>query len=397
MPVAIISGQPGEIWTNTTGKILFQLHVDFVRSCAVCIQFANQIGPWWPIPYHDHCHCRNIPVKPNSSAIPFLDYQEELRRLGPVAQRNAMGASNWRLVESGVAKWDDVVTKGRVRDFREVAHKLNLSVDRMVKAGVRPDLASAAYDATHTEAHHEADQQRKALIAGLKAHGVTDDRIRAEVGNLLASRIGIVGPDGKGSGVTPPPQPPAPKPPAVKPIPAAPAKVAALSPAKSVRDRNIDAAVAFANARGVEVIRDARVYIAKAHGEAKADRTAAQYAHRYGKIFINEKHRVWDDPGAFMEESSRTGWFSSDSTDHIIAHEVGHALNERAVGNAKYRELRERKFRPNISASIRENVSVYASTAPVEFVAEVYAGLSAGKSYNNAVMDLYRMLGGLEP
>jgi hypothetical protein len=41
MPVAIISGEPGTVWQNNTGKILFQLHVNFVRSCALCIQFAN--------------------------------------------------------------------------------------------------------------------------------------------------------------------------------------------------------------------------------------------------------------------------------------------------------------------------------------------------------------------
>lgn len=148
--------------------------------------------------------------------MPFLDYREEIRKLGPAAQRHAMGVSNWRLIESGVAKWEDVVTPGRVRDFREVADRLGLSVDRMVKAGVRPDLARAAYDATHTEAHHAESQARKALIKGLKAHGVKDERIAAEVGDLLASRVGIVGPGGSKSGISPPPKPPTPKPPIPK-------------------------------------------------------------------------------------------------------------------------------------------------------------------------------------
>jgi GNAT superfamily N-acetyltransferase len=156
--------------------------------------------------------------------MPFIDYQEELRKLGPVAQRNAMGASNWRLVESGLAKWEDVVTKGRVRDFREVADRLDLSVDRMVRAGVRPDLARKAYDATHTEAHASAAKDRAALIKGLKAHGVKDERIAAEVGDLLASRVGVVGPGGSASGISPPPAPKPPKP--------APAKVAAMKVAR---------------------------------------------------------------------------------------------------------------------------------------------------------------------
>jgi hypothetical protein len=225
MPVAIISGESGTVWTNTTGKILFQLHVNFVRSCALCIQFANKIGPYWPVPYHSACNCRCIPIKPGQQAMPFIDYQDELRKLGPVAQRNAMGASNWRLVESGLAKWEDVVTKGRVRDFREVADRLDLSVDRMVKAGVRPDLARKAYDATHTEAHAASAKDRAALIKGLKAHGVKDERIAAEVGDLLASRVGVVGPGGGRSGIAPPPAPKPPKP--------APARVAAMRPKQS--------------------------------------------------------------------------------------------------------------------------------------------------------------------
>jgi len=212
----IITGAPGTAYTNNTDKILWQYNCHFGRSCARCISLHNQIGPYWPIPLHDGCNCRSIPVKPGDTAAPFIDYRKVVADLPPAARRHAMGASNWRLVESGLAKWSDVVQPGRIRDFREVVDRLGFGVDQMVKAGIAPHQARSAWDAVHTVGHQAASAERAAIVQGLRSHGLTDARIVAEVSKLLAGRIGIDGPSGPG-GIGPAPGP-APAPIAPRPV-----------------------------------------------------------------------------------------------------------------------------------------------------------------------------------
>jgi len=192
-----ISGEPGETWTNDTGKIWNQAHVNFRNSCGVCISIAGKVARYWPFPLHFGCLCQNIPIAPGAESSPFIDFQERLAELGPDQQAVAVGASNWQAIQSGLVKWDDVVTRARVRDFREVVARQKLTVPELVKAGVQKVQAEKAYNAVNTDAHNAASQVRKTVADALRQHGLSDQQIAREAGVRLAQRIGIAaGPSG---------------------------------------------------------------------------------------------------------------------------------------------------------------------------------------------------------
>lgn len=188
----VIGGNPGSRYTNTTGKVLYQLIVTFDNSCGVCIQFANKVGDSWPIPFHRGCRCTQRPIYPGQTSEPFLDFREEIRRLDPAQQNRVMGSANYRLVESGVVKYEDVVTERRVRNLREVVARQKLTVDQMVRSGVGKREASQAYDAVNTGTHTAVEQRRKQLIDKLMSAGYTGDQIKSTVGQQLASRLSPV-------------------------------------------------------------------------------------------------------------------------------------------------------------------------------------------------------------
>lgn len=210
MSRVILNGEAGETWTNDGAKVLYQLIVKFQNSCGVCIQFANAIGAFWPIPFHRNCRCVARAIWPGQQAAPYVDYLEEIRKLDPKQQAVAVGASNWRLLEAGKVKWDDVVTKTRVRTLQEVVSKNKLGVDQLVKAGVKPWIAEAAYKSVNTPAHVLANEARKELIDKLQQVGLSHKEIKEGFGERMAKRV-IVGP-----GPTPPP--PKPKPPNPTPL-----------------------------------------------------------------------------------------------------------------------------------------------------------------------------------
>jgi hypothetical protein len=97
-----------------------------------------------------------------------------------------------------------------------------------------------------------------------------------------------------------------------------------------------------------------------------------------------------------MARAGGKGWFSSSAPDHIIAHEVVHAEHFKALGKDQFEQAKKLRFRPE-HIGTAQKVSRYAATKPVEFVAEVGAGLKAGKTYDADVMGMYRKLGGPRP
>lgn len=206
-PFAIV-GEPGTTWTNRTDKIYFQAYCKFQNSCAVCIGVAGQIARFWPFPFHFGCLCRSVPIMPGAESKPFIDYQEAVAELAPSQQAAAMGTSNWAMVNSGLVKWDDVVTRSRVRDFREVVARNKLSIEDLVRSGVSAKEAKKAFNAVHTPGHEQARKTRKTVAAALREHGLADQEILAHVGEKLLERVGIAaGPSGgmKASTVRKPP------------------------------------------------------------------------------------------------------------------------------------------------------------------------------------------------
>lgn len=164
-----------------------------------------------------NCRCKQVLIAPGRQSQPFVDFRAIIDTLDPVQQSRVVGRSNLTLIEQGVVKWEDVVTRTRVRDFREVVARADLSVKEMIKAGVNPRLAAEAFATVHTPAHQLAAAQRQNLLGQLAAKGVSKAQVRQALAERLAARVGIgQGPSG------PSPNPivpgtPSPKPPPVVP------------------------------------------------------------------------------------------------------------------------------------------------------------------------------------
>lgn len=137
-------------------------------------------------------------IKPNEEAPqPFADYREILDNMSPHDQAAAVGASCYRLLKTGVIKWEDVVTKNRVRDFREVVAMKKLTVAEMTKHGVAKYQAEKAYASVHTPAHEHAERQRREALERLTGAGIAQDKLVEELSKRLAGRLTVAaGPTG---------------------------------------------------------------------------------------------------------------------------------------------------------------------------------------------------------
>lgn len=165
-----------------------------------------------------------VPVFPGQTAKPFADFREKILEVSPAQQAAIMGRGNLALVESGVVKWSDVVTSGRIRSLREVVSRGGLTVDQMVRAGVQESHALEAYNAVHTGTHTATEKRRKELTDALLAKGYSSSQISSAAGKAVAYRVTTSRPPDVG----PPPAPPSPVPsPTPKPQPAPAAKASA--------------------------------------------------------------------------------------------------------------------------------------------------------------------------
>lgn len=197
MPRLIIAGEPGEAYENDTGKVVYQLIVSWHNSCGLCIQYDHQIGPLWPCPFHRNCNCKNVPILPGMTGDPFVDFRAKILTVPPSQQAVIVGKSNLAMVESGLVKWDDVVTPSRIRSLREVASRKRLTVNQMVGSGVTRGRAEEAWNAVHTGTHTAAEATRAAQTKVLLSKGYTKTQIVDAAGRAIGSRIGIVeGPSG---------------------------------------------------------------------------------------------------------------------------------------------------------------------------------------------------------
>lgn len=237
-----IGGEPGESFTNTTGRVLWQLRVRFENSCGRCIADANRIGPRWPTPYHRGCNCTNVPIMPGATAEPFLDFQDEVRKLDKTQQRRVMGAANWRLVEAGVVAWEDVVNRQRIKTFREVVALKKLTVDQLRKAGIPRALAERTVADAETKRKTRNAVQSDA-VARLRKLGVSDEQIRDEFKRRLKLRVlgGGGNPPPAGPGAAPPQPAPDPGPADPPPPPPPPAGPRGLSakPSPNLQKRSL--------------------------------------------------------------------------------------------------------------------------------------------------------------
>jgi hypothetical protein len=203
----VIDGKAGETWTNNTDKVLYQYECQFRNSCGLCVQFAGQVGPWWPLPLHRACNCRNLPVMPGSASAPFVDFRKEIAALEPDQQARLAGDANWKLIRSGTVEWGDVVHGRRILNFREVVANQGLTVRQMRRVGISKPVAERAYAVTHTAEVATAERSRKALMDILKSKGLSYEEIRDRVADSLARRVGLGGGEAGPLAVPPVPGP----------------------------------------------------------------------------------------------------------------------------------------------------------------------------------------------
>jgi hypothetical protein len=132
-------------------------------------------------------------VKSGGRSEPFVDFRVKLADLSAAQKTSAIGASNYRLLESGTVSWNDIVTETRVRSFTEVAQRAKLDIAAMEKAGVRADHAKHAFDRIHTPKQELIREQRQKLIANIQEAGLSDAQIKEAVSVRIGEKIGIVG------------------------------------------------------------------------------------------------------------------------------------------------------------------------------------------------------------
>ncbi|WP_165072115.1 hypothetical protein [Paludisphaera rhizosphaerae] len=193
----IFNGDPGDRWRNTTGKVQYQLLVNWANTCGVCAQYDHAIGPIWPLPYHRNCRCRQIAIPPEALAEPWVDFRAIADGLDLEGKRALVGASNYRLIQAGTVAWSDVVTPHRVRDLHEVVAIKKLSVDRLTAAGIRPAIAEAAHATVHTPEHQLIEAQRRRLVANLAGAGLDRATLASLAAEGLAARVVVSGPSGR--------------------------------------------------------------------------------------------------------------------------------------------------------------------------------------------------------
>lgn len=394
MPRVIFNGTAGERWENDTGKVQYQFHASLINTCGVCLQYHLAISAWWPIPIHRGCRCYQTLVIPDAKAEPFVDFRKLLDGMAEDQKQAAIGKAAYRLLKRGVVPWEEIVTPSRVRTLEEIVSRRKLSIKVMTKAGIKPQIATRAYKAVNTPAHQIIQAHRKSLVANLQQAGLTDQQIKQAVGERVAQRVGIAaGPSG-------PQKLPVPVTPLPVLIPFLGLNAARVNAALALKPRprhenpTIDRFLEITHRSGapVKVIEDEKEAI-KRWG-ILVDFLPAAYNWKENMILLNAHALHWKDPSWFKEDAEE-GYFSGSDVDHTAHHETAHFKHAQTIGPEAFGRMAKRVLKS--AEKIAREVSGYAATSVVEFVAEVYAGAKIGKTYSKSIMSLYRKLKGPKP
>ncbi len=153
----------------------------------------------------------------------------------------------------------------------------------------------------------------------------------------------------------------------------------------------VNAGLAEAKSLGLGTPRSVRVAPEAFQGEG-VDGVMA-YLHDEDALLLNPRFGLQKIKRLAKELGGTRDW-SSDEDMHAIRHEMGHAMAFHAAP-LRYDRLRfAKKLNSSVQQDVASEVSIYAADSPLELVAEVYAGLRAGKTYSVRIMRLYRAYGG---
>jgi hypothetical protein len=121
--------------------------------------------------------------------------------------------------------------------------------------------------------------------------------------------------------------------------------------------------------------------------------TIAYYDEDDDELVINRTHLAWTDMRAYIQDPRRKDHFSTRSPDHIIRHEIGHALHYRSLSAAERADIWYKDLLPEEKV-FAAHVSDYSTEGRIEFVAETFAGHWAGRRFRPEVLALYEKLKG---
>jgi hypothetical protein len=106
----------------------------------------------------------------------------------------------------------------------------------------------------------------------------------------------------------------------------------------------------------------------------------------FDKKFNAEGNSLKDE----LNNNVKIKWLA---TNDLFAHEYGHNTHMKSLGEEKSAQYIKQKLTDN-EARVASEVSDYAKTNPLEFVAETFAGHVNGKKYSKSVYNLYKSYGG---
>lgn len=176
--------------------------------------------------------------------------------------------------------------------------------------------------------------------------------------------------------------------------------------ALGVQDVNYHAHLAVANLvnEGIHQLRASgypapRAVDISVPGVRSSKRALAHYAPGIDRIQVFGGKQWWSKAVQRSEYAAKSGFWSEGSRTHVIRHEMGHELHFKNMTRQDWmadRWTADDRALAN-GDRVKAGVSKYGATNRMEFVAEVFGGLTAGMTFPDDIMALYKKLKGPLP
>lgn len=113
---------------NRTGQRLYHRRCSWVRTCARCGQYHgrlhDQSADVPSIPIHISCGCIDNIVEVGETAPGYPPQDVVIPELSGPQQQRYIGKGNFQLWQNGSVKFEDIVTRRRIKPFSVVSSKL---------------------------------------------------------------------------------------------------------------------------------------------------------------------------------------------------------------------------------------------------------------------------------
>lgn len=178
--------------------------------------------------------------------------------------------------------------------------------------------------------------------------------------------------------------------------PSAPKAPSALQPVSSAA-QNISRAIEYGKAAGYEFRKISREQLQNyGYTDMQIQSTPAFYDYNVNTLYVNPHSSFWETAAEDARLLHEQGWWSTSQYLGVIAHEIGHFKHHQAIGKDYFLPIMRSELALSAPEKdlIRNHVSSYAATNPVELIAEVQAGVKFGKHYSSEIWEIYRKFRG---